>query len=81
VAARLSLSGLSTRTSPADCLHTAAEACEHIGRVIQVARTLTQYCSCSTFLAGSPLLSFGRRRWSWRERKQSCLAEHGWRIT
>lgn len=41
VAARLSLSGLGTRTSPEDCLRVAAEACEHISRVIQVVRTLS----------------------------------------
>lgn len=41
VAARLSLSGLSTRTSPGDCLRVAAEACDHISQVIQVARTLS----------------------------------------
>ena len=41
VAARLSLSGLSERTSQAEMLHTIAEAREHISRVIQTARTLS----------------------------------------
>lgn len=41
VAARLSLCGLDAGTSPEDCLRVAAEACDHISRVIQVARTLS----------------------------------------
>lgn len=41
VAARLSLSGLSERTSQAEMLHTIAEAREHISHVIQTARTLS----------------------------------------
>lgn len=41
VAARLSLSGISRRTSRENCLRVAAEACGHISQVIQVARTLS----------------------------------------
>ncbi len=45
VAARLSLSSLTPSSSPSDCLRIAAQACEHIGQVIQVARTLSlQLC-------------------------------------
>ncbi|HET6719677.1 MAG TPA: PAS domain S-box protein [Rhodocyclaceae bacterium] len=45
VAARLSLSSLSPRTPVEDCLRVAAEACEHIGQVIDVARTLSRQLS------------------------------------
>lgn len=41
VAARLSLSGLGVRTPPQDRLRVAAEACQHISGVIDVARTLS----------------------------------------
>lgn len=41
VAARLSLSGLDSRTSPQDRLRGAVEACQHIGGVIDVTRTLS----------------------------------------
>lgn len=41
VAARLLLSGLSARTPVPDTLRIAADACAHISRVIQVARTLS----------------------------------------
>jgi len=41
VAARLSLSSLSTRTPPEDRLKVAADACRHISGVIDVARTLS----------------------------------------
>ncbi|MFH1872506.1 MAG: PAS domain S-box protein [Pseudomonadota bacterium] len=41
VAARLSLSGLGSRTPPEDRLRVAAEACQHISGVIDVARTLS----------------------------------------
>lgn len=41
VAARLLLSGLSSRTPVPDTLRIAAEACAHISQVIQVARTLS----------------------------------------
>lgn len=45
VAARLSLSGLGPRSAQADCLRVAAEACTHIGQVIQVARALSRQLS------------------------------------
>lgn len=45
VAARLSLSSLSPRTPLEDCLRVAAEGCEHIGQVIDVARTLSRQLS------------------------------------
>jgi signal transduction histidine kinase len=45
VAARLSLSSLSPRTPLEDCLRVAAEACEHLGQVIDVARTLSRQLS------------------------------------
>ena len=45
VAARLALSSLSMRSSPNDCLKVATQACDHISRVIDVARTLSQQLS------------------------------------
>lgn len=41
VAARLSLSGLNPRTAQEDCLRVAAEACAHLSRIIQFARSLS----------------------------------------
>lgn len=41
VAARLSLSSLGSHTPQADCLRVTAEACGHISRVIEVARSLS----------------------------------------
>ena len=41
VATRLSLSGLNPRTAQEDCLRVAAQACEHLSRVIQMARSLS----------------------------------------
>jgi len=42
VAARLSLSGLGPQTAREDCLRVAAEACEHLGHAIRMARDLSQ---------------------------------------
>ena len=39
-----------------------------------------QYCSYSMILAAFFSLLFRRRGVAWREQKQSCLAERGWRI-
>lgn len=41
VAARLILSGLGPQTAQQDCLRVAAEACEHLGRAIQMTRNLS----------------------------------------
>jgi PAS domain S-box-containing protein len=43
VAARLSLSSMSTRTPAQECLSIAAEAAGHIGKGLQIARTLSQH--------------------------------------
>ena len=45
VAARLSLCGLHAETPASDCLRVSAQACAHISKVLQVARTLSQQLS------------------------------------
>lgn len=45
VAARLSLCGLHADTSITDCLHITGQACDHISKVLQVARSLSQQLS------------------------------------